>query len=370
MIRSPLHKKLVRQIENTGPMTLAEYMGLALMHPEHGYYATRDPFGTQGDFITAPEVSQMFGELIGLWAAQCWLDMGSPSPIQVIELGPGRGTLQSDFQRAIKSALPDFWTAMQLHLVETSETLAGVQAKTLSDLCARQPTWHQSLQQCPQGPFLLIANEFFDALPISQYIKADDGWHERLIGLEAEPGSNQLQFVAAVLPEPSDRLLPAPVRQSPSGTIAETCPVGQAITSEIAQRATHDPGIALIIDYGHTESAAGDTLQALKAHQYVGVFETPGEADLTAHVDFATLKSVAETAGASTTPVMTQSEFLTRLGIEARTQALTATASDKQRQDIESALNRLIAPDQMGTLFKVMALYSKDLPELPGFALS
>ncbi len=347
-----LSEVLRQHIRQNGPMSIAEYMAHCLMHPDHGYYTTRDPFGRAGDFITAPEISQMFGELIGLCLAQSWLDQGSPSPFVLAELGPGRGTLMADILRATKRVL-GFHNAMHLHLVETSEALRKVQLNTLSD---HQVTWADHLSKLPQAPLYLIANEFFDALPIRQFERHDSAWSERLIGLD---GTNLCFGQSAPMPRPD---LEHRLTDTKPGDLVETCPAAQAIAAEIGQRIANHGGLALIIDYGDWRSL-GDTLQAVQDHQSVDVLHTPGQADLTAHVDFEALAHATPSGYTKLTP---QGVFLERLGITARAQALAANLTGDAKIQHVKAHQRLTHPDEMGTVFKTMAFYPKDGPPPPG----
>jgi NADH dehydrogenase [ubiquinone] 1 alpha subcomplex assembly factor 7 len=346
---TPLDHLLMQRIAADGPISVAEFMGQALAHPEHGYYRHRDPFGAGGDFTTAPEISQMFGELIGLWCAVTWQAMGAPTPIHLVELGPGRGTLMADLLRAARR-VPDFRQAIRLHLVETSPTLRARQAQTLSDAV---PTWHDHLATVPHGPLLLVANEFFDALPIRQFVRRRGIWRERLVGLDAQ----RLAFVDGPAVD-----IAAPVAED--GQVFEINEPARSFAAEIGYRLAADHGAALLIDYGHAVSAPGDTLQAVHHHAYAPILEAVGEADLTAHVDF---QAVAEAAR----PAMghgpvTQGAFLRALGLEARTERLIK-ANPMQTSDIIAACRRLIDPEEMGTLFKVLALSHPDLPPPPGF---
>ncbi|TNE57999.1 MAG: class I SAM-dependent methyltransferase [Alphaproteobacteria bacterium] len=344
-------------------MTIAEFMTAALLDPIHGYYAKQDPFGPQGDFITAPEVSQMFGELIGLWAAETWIAMGAPESVQVIELGPGRGTLQADFQRAIARALPPFWQALNLYMVEASPTLTTHQQKTLEGKTHAPATWVSALADVPEGPMILIANEFLDALPVHHFEHLGGTWHERRVGLDV---AGALAFVTGKANNPAS--LPAALAASAQeGDIWEECPAAHETIAQIASRFTRHPGTALLIDYGHAESGFGETLQAVRSHEYAEVLAAPGDADLTTHVDFAALATTAHEAGARAAPLMTQGNFLTALGIQARAQALKQQADPDTARKIDIALDRLIGPDQMGRLFKVLTLHSKTVPTPPGF---
>lgn len=359
-----LHDLLVRRIALTGPISIASFMGEALGHPQHGYYITRDPLGAAGDFTTAPEISQMFGEMVGIWLADCWLNQGCPDPVHLVELGPGRGTLMADALRAT-ARVPGFHAAIRLHLVETSPTLRQRQAAALA---AYSPSWHDSLTDVPDGPTLLVANEFFDALPIRQFIRTPAGWAERKVGLNP---AGQLAFTFD--PSPGGALL-SPLHRGPSippGAIAETCPVGITIAAEIGRRLSAHAGAALIIDYGYDGPAVGDTLQALRAHRHVPVLDDPGSADLTAHVDFTALGQAARQAGAGVHPgvgaSIEQGGLLRALGIEARAAALTARATPAQQADIQSALTRLTSASSMGRLFRAIALTHPAAPTPAGF---
>ena len=358
-----LAELLARQIRAAGPLTIAEFMTEALQHPRLGYYATRDPLGAAGDFVTAPEVSQVFGELIGLWCADVWTHMGRPDPVLLVELGPGRGTLMADALRALAVA-PDFRRALRLHLVETSPALRALQAKTLA---VAEPVWHESLDQVPDGPLLLVANEFLDALPIRQFERRGGAWHERRVGL-AEDGVT-LAFMLAPSSSPHSVLIP-PLTGGADGSVAEVRPGAIRLATEVARRLAADGGAALFIDYGHVDSARGDTLQAVRRHRYHPVLEAPGSADLTAHVDFRAFADAAGAAGARICGPVTQRAFLRSLGIELRARQLLAKASPETAATIESGVHRLIDAGEMGTLFKVLALTHADLPTPAGFSAS
>lgn len=360
---SPLARHIARLISETGPISVGHFMALALGHPKHGYYMTRDPLGAQGDFTTSPEISQMFGELIGLWIAETWIAQGRPSPFILAELGPGRGTLMADAMRALRS-VPGFLEALQLHFVETSPVLAAAQKQNVPNA-----TWHDRFDTLPQGPLFLVANEFFDALPIRQFVRMERGWCERFVMLDEDGTEDEPHFVPAITPVPlaSDDLLPPAVRNAPVGSLSEVSPAAGAFAEDIAARLKSHGGAALIIDYGHAKSAVGDTLQALRAHKFVDAFEAPGEADLTAHVDFEALARAAREGGAVAHGPVEQGAFLRALGIKARAEALKARATPEQARDIDVAERRLTARDEMGSLFKVMALTAPDAPELAGF---
>lgn len=357
-----LHDLLVRRIALTGPISIAAFMADALGHPQHGYYITRDPLGAKGDFTTAPEISQMFGEMVGVWLADCWINQGRPDPLHLVELGPGRGTLMADALRAT-ARVPGFHAAIRLHLVETSPALRERQASALAGF---SPVWHDSLTGVPDGPLLLVANEFFDALPIRQFIRMPAGWAERKLGLD---GQGHLAFTFD--PAPGGALL-TPLHRDPAippGAIAETCPAGLAVAAEIGRRLAAAAGAALIIDYGYDGPAIGDTLQALRAHRPVPVLDNPGTADLTAHVDFTALAQAARQAGAWCSASVEQGAFLTALGIGARAAALAAHATPAQQADIQAALTRLTAPTSMGRLFRALAITPPAAPMPAGFAL-
>ncbi|MBU0726036.1 MAG: SAM-dependent methyltransferase [Alphaproteobacteria bacterium] len=358
--KGPLAELLARRIAANGPITLAEYMADALGHPEHGYYRSRDPLGAAGDFTTAPEISQMFGEMIGLWAAIAWQQMGSPDPVRLVELGPGRGTLMADFLRAAKGAA-GFLPAIDLHLVETSRPLRERQRRALlpSGIEAR---WHEDIGSVPDGPMLLVANEFFDALPIRQLQRLPDGWHERLV----DRSEGQAEFRVVVSPGRStgSALLHPRVRDTaPIGAIAEICPAGLGIMDAIGRRLASQSGAALIIDYGAAQSAPGDSFQAVKAHRFHDPLADPGAADLTAHVDFEALSTAARQAGAVPHGPIPQGAFLTGLGIEARAEMLRKAGAS----DVDTSLRRLLDAAEMGNLFKVLALTAPAAPTPAGF---
>ena len=346
------------RIRREGPLSVAAYMELCLNHPGHGYYRRGRPIGAAGDFITAPEVSQMFGELIGLWCAEVWRSMGRPRPVRLVELGPGRGTLLADALRAA-GTMPAFREAIDLHLVETSETLRAEQAARLGDA---RPTWHESFETVPPGPVLVVANEFFDALPIRQFERVGDSWRERVV--TAAPDSGALGFAVncAACPEA------AGLGAAPAGAIVERAPAREALAATLAARIAAHGGAALIVDYGHTRPGIGDTLQAVKRHRRHDVLDDPGSADLTAHVDFSALAAAARRAGADAFGPVPQGAFLQALGLDARADRLRQSASAEQAAAIDAARRRLVGADQMGTLFKALALAHPALGTPPGFA--
>ncbi len=350
---TPLALHLCEVIEAGGPITVADYMNICLLHPEHGYYATRDPFGTTGDFTTAPEISQMFGELLGLAIAQAWLDRGSPAPFILAELGPGRGTLMADALRAT-GRVPGFHAALDLHLVEASPVLRQIQRDTIG-----QPlTHHDAIETLPrEAPLYLIANEFFDALPIRQFQRSRNGWRERLVGLDG----TGLAFGLSAEIHPD--ALAHRLDDTKESDVVEINASAQAIAAEIAGRIGRTDGVAILIDYGGWRSL-GDTLQAVKAHKPVPPLASPGEADLTAHVDFEALARAAE--GAAGTEMATQGDFLRRLGIGPRAEALAANLEGDALNQHLAAYQRLTGAQEMGTLFKAMALCRPDTPLPPG----
>ena len=350
---TPLGAQIAAQIAATGPISLADYMATCLMHPEHGYYATRDPLGQAGDFTTAPEISQMFGELLGLCLAQCWLDQGAPAPFILAELGPGRGTLMADMLRATRG-VPGFHDGLELHLVEGSPALRDAQAKTLADAA---PHWHDSVGTLPAAPLFLVANEFFDALPIRQFQRAGSGWRERMVGLAGETLSVGLGPESA-RPELEHRL-----DDTSEGDIVETCAPGAVIAAEIGARIAEAGGTALIVDYGDWRSL-GDTFQAVSAHATADPLAAPGAADLTAHVDFEPLARAA--APATAARLCPQGAFLSRLGIGARAEALAARLTGAARESHLAAYRRLTEADEMGTLFKVLGLTPPGAAPPPG----
>lgn len=357
----PLAAAIARRIRREGPLSVAAFMALALHDPERGYYARRMPIGAGGDFITAPEVSQIFGELIGLCLADWWQRAGRPAPIVLAELGPGRGTLMADLLRAAAS-IPEFRAALDIHLVEASPPLRSQQRRLL---CEARPKFVAGCDELPDGPLLLIANEFLDALPIRQFVRGRQNWAERLVGVDAE---DRLIFAAGPESAALTLLVPEALRDAPTGAVAEICPAAATLAATLGGRLAHRPGIALFIDYGHVESRPGATLGAIRDHEPATVLDNPGACDLSAHVDFAAFAAAARAAGAMTYGPVTQGRFLLGLGAEQRLAALTARATPAQRRQLQSGLQRLIAPKRMGTLFKALALGSPGLPTPAGFA--
>ena len=356
-----LKENIIHQIETQGPLTVAEYMDFCLTDPAQGYYTTRDPLGMEGDFITAPEISQMFGELLGLWMADRWQQMGAPASVIVAELGPGRGTLMADALRASK-VVPGFRDALEVHFIEVSPILRASQANMVEGLSV-SARWHNSVSTLPRGPLLLIANEFFDALGIRQYERLKNGCAERYVGID----KGQLHFQNHSLKGAPDELDKTLLARVETGEIIEFCPSLAPIISEISKQIAAHGGAALIIDYGYSDDLAGDSFQAVKNHDFANPLENPGNADLTAHVNFAALARTASDAGVRVVGPVTQASFLCALGIEARAIQLKEIANSKQQTGIDSALTRLTGTDQMGRLFKVMGLLASDFETAPGF---
>jgi len=361
MTDGPLSEHLGELIAAEGPLSVARYMKEVLLHPEHGYYTRQDPFGTGGDFITAPEICQVFGELIGLWCAAVWQQTGSPDRIALVEFGPGRGTLMADALRAVR-IVPGFLDAAEIHLVEASPRLREIQRAALPGF---EVTWHDTPGTLPACPALMLGNEFFDALPIHQLVFRSGAWRERCIGREgAESG---LSWTERPAPADLTALIPANAGTPEDGDIFEISPAARTRMDEIARHLRRHGGAALFIDYGHGRSAFGDTFQAVKSHRPVNPLAAPGTADLTAHVDFDALLDTAAAAGCNSFGTVTQGAFLAALGIEQRVERLLQTATERQAATLRSGARRLIDPAEMGTLFKVVAVAAPGLQELPGF---
>jgi len=360
---SPLQPEIKKLIKTSGPMPVWRYMELCLTHPQHGYYVSRDPLGREGDFTTSPEVSQMFGELLGLWAASVWKAIDSPSVLRLIELGPGRGTMMADALRALR-VLPPLYQSLSVHLVEINPVLREKQKAALSG--ARSIEWHDNIDEVPEGPAVILANEYFDVLPIHQVVKRETGWHERTVEIDS---NGKLGFGFAAEPTPRfEVLLPPLVRAAPVGAVFEWRPDAEIM--KIATRIRNQGGAALIIDYGHIRSDAGDTFQAIARHSFADPLKNPGQADVTAHVDFQALARAAEDIGARVHGPVPQGEFLQRLGIETRALGLMAKATHEVSEDISSALKRLIGGGRggMGSMFKVLAVSEPNLTSLAGLS--
>ncbi|MFC4624874.1 class I SAM-dependent methyltransferase [Daeguia caeni] len=347
---SDLKQRLKRLIATTGPISVADYMAACLGDRDSGYYTTRDPFGREGDFITAPEISQMFGELIGIWCLGIWDALGRPDNVVICEIGPGRGTLMSDLLRTISKLAPDLVKTAKIAMIETSTRLAAQQRERLAHSGARIE-WFERFGAIPAGPLILVANELFDAIPIRQFVKLQGRFVERMVALDAAGNLHFASGAGGIDPA----LLPKGHEHAPDGTIFEAAPARTALMQEIALRIAEQRGAALAIDYGHLESGFGDTLQAMLKHAYDDVFAHPGEADLTSHVDFAVLEQTARNCGL-VTGMMTQGEFLLAMGLLDRAGRLGAGRDATFQERIRADVERLAAPDQMGDLFKVLSV--------------
>lgn len=342
-----LKKLILETIRDKGPMTVAEYMQLALGHPAYGYYMRQDPFGRKGDFITAPEVSQIFGELLGAWAATLWHQLGA-GDIALVELGPGRGTLMKDMLRAT-AHLPGFHDALCVVMVETSPALKRMQQAVLTGSHSRI-SWQKEPRELPQIPAVIIANEFFDALPIRQFVRTAEGLKEKLIDIDAEDP----QRLCFVIQEIGIRLIKGGA-YSGDEMVVESCPAARAAVHSVAAHLEQFGGGGLVIDYGYTGGSRGNTLQAVKGHGFHPVLEDPGAADITAHLDFDMMVNAFADHGIVTFGPQKQGAFLTRIGAEMRAEALLRRADPKQQEDIIRGLRRLVSPHEMGDLFKVLA---------------
>lgn len=360
-VLTPLAEKLGRRIAAQGPISLQDYMEACLYDPVHGYYKNKDPLGRGGDFITAPEISQVFGELIGLWAGETWRIAGEPHEVRLIELGPGRGTLMADALRALR-VLPGFLESASVHLIETSAPLRAAQERTLASV--RCPvSWHERIGEVPSGAAIVIANEFFDCLPVRQFAfdEAAGLWRERTVGFENGSFGFELSSKGMDVP-------PHPVPPGiEDGAIVEVRPGTAEILRSLAARAAVAPLAALIVDYGYSQPSSGDTVQAVRQHRYASLFEAPGEADLTAHVDFSHLVQSAKALKLDALGPMPMGEWLLRLGLEARVRQLMSRATAESAMEIRSRVSRLVDPAQMGVLFKAVVLTGGGLGRLPPF---
>ena len=354
---TPLDRLIRRKIAASGPIPVADFMSLALNHPEHGYYGARDPLGRAGDFVTAPEISQIFGELVGLWAAATWLQMGSPPRLLLVECGPGRGTLMRDALRAGR-LVEGFAQCVDLRLVETAAGLRRMQKAALSDA---RPRWHRSLDALPSGPMILIANEFLDALPVRQLVRTEDSWAERLVAHR----EGRLEFVVGEDLPDGCALVPPSVGRAERGTVFEVSPTARAAAARIGKRLARDGGAALFVDYGHDRSAPGETLQAVRAHRPADPLSRAGETDLTAHVDFEAVSDSLRREGACVHGPITQRQFLRALGAEQRTERLAAAAPPAKAREIRTATDRLTG--SMGALFKALAATAPGMAAPAGF---
>jgi SAM-dependent MidA family methyltransferase len=355
-----LKARIAGLIAAQGPISVAQYMTLALHDPQEGYYAAGDPFGKSGDFVTAPDVSQMFGELVGLWLAQAWEEQGRPSRPVLMELGPGRGTMMADMLRALKAA-PDLLAEAEIILVEASPHLAQVQRDTLKD-CGARITWRSQFEAPAGRPLFLVANEFFDALPLRQYVKTSRGWCERMVTAQEK----DLVFALAPMPAPR-AIIPEDRAGAPEGGVYEAQPAAIALVEAIAAHVQAQGGAALLIDYGYDRIGFGETLQAVRDHQPAEPLAAPGKADISAHVDFPALAAAARRSGAGVHGPLAQGQFLANLGIARRAQTLAAR-NPGEAPALAAALHRLTAPEGMGSLFKAMAFLPNGAVTAPGFA--
>ncbi len=356
-----LEGRIAALIAAQGPISVAQYMTMALHDTQAGYYATRQPFGSEGDFVTAPEISQMFGELLGLWCVQVWHDQGQPKGKRLVELGPGRGTMMADVLRAVR-AVPEFLEGLEVVLVEASPSLRSLQAERLKDIDI-PIRWTSRFDDSLGGqPLFLLANEFFDALPVRQYVKTGQGWCERMVVVR----DGALDFALAPLIVPA-AAIPSSRAAAPDGGVYESAPAATALAESIARMVAEKGGAALLMDYGYGEAAGfHETLQAVGGHEFADVLADPGENDLSAHVDFAALAEAARHGGASVYGPLDQGAFLTGLGLTERAERLMK-ANPQSAHLLFAAVERLIAPDKMGVLFKAMAILSRSAPKPPGF---
>ncbi len=355
-----IHKK----IQETGPITIAEFMAICLLDPNNGYYPTRDPFGENGDFITSPEISQMFGELIGLWCMQTWYDMGRPYKINLIEYGPGRGIMMQDILRSAKLD-QEFLSAINITLIEASPVLEAIQAETLYK-CPCPVNWASDIREIPYMPAIILGNEFLDCLPIKQFIQTNKklglkGWRERLVTIK----NNKLVFgISPIeLPEWQEKDFPTSHYKADQNDLLELCPAYSQIIDQLKKRSLKNNIRALFIDYGDTSTDFGDTLQSLKAHKKMDVFSDLGKSDLTTRVNFEYLTDLSIANNLSVTEVITQGDFLNNMGIKVRAKNLLK-AKPEAKNKILRQLNKLTSKNEMGELFKVICFQSKKL-ELP-----
>lgn len=360
-----LKQRIATMIAHTGPMPLADYMQLCLFDPEQGYYSNETAIGSAGDFVTAPQVSQMFGELIGVWCASVWEAMDRPDPFILAEAGPGHGTMMADMLRATAS-VKGFRRAARVRLIEAGATMANRQRKALAGVDA-DIEWMETPDRLPDGPLILVANEFLDCLPVRQFVKAGPVWRERCIG-QSENGELSSVLGSAVL---DADLLPADADREPDGAVFERAPAREAWTADLAARLAAGRGAALLIDYGHDRPGFGDTFQAMRGHAYADPLAEPGAADLTAHVDFEAVSRAASNEGTATSSIVAQGEFLPAMGLLERAGALGAGKPVEVQEGISDAVERLAGPRAMGKLFKVLALADHDtaqgLSGLPPF---
>jgi NADH dehydrogenase [ubiquinone] 1 alpha subcomplex assembly factor 7 len=358
---SDVARHLTDLIRADGPISVAEFMRIVLTARDDSYYRRADPLGARGDFVTAPEISQIFGELVGLWCVDVWQKLGAPKTFTLVELGPGRGTLMKDALRAARLA-PAFLSAVSVTMIEVSEALRRLQQDALREAPVAAHWLDRFEDLDVKGPLIVVANEFFDALPIRQWVRGAAGWSERCIGVL----NDMLVFGASGAID--GRFVPSAARGAPIGSIVETSPARAAIARMIGEAVTRNGGAALTIDYGFQGPALGDTLQAVKAHAFAEVLAEPGHADVTSHVDFAALRDAFLEGGAQVLPLATQGAFLNRLGAGERVRALKQAASEAQARDLDAAYLRLTGDKAMGSLFKVLCAYAPATLEPVGFS--
>ncbi|MEI9408760.1 class I SAM-dependent methyltransferase [Mesorhizobium salmacidum] len=354
-----LKSRIVDLIEAVGPMPINEYMALCLFDPRDGYYTTREPFGAAGDFITAPEISQMFGELVAVWLYQAWAAIGRPMPVTVAEIGPGRGTLMKDMLRTLSRLDPALANSAAFAMIETSPRLTEIQKQMLG-ATPLAVSWHETIDTLPRQPLLIVGNELFDAMPIRQFVRAGAEWRERMVGLD---DADNLCFFAGV-GSVDPTLLPGDAADAPQGAIVEIAPARTALMAAIAERIAAHGGAGLFLDYGHLRPGVGDTLQALRRHNHEDVLANPGEADLTSHVDFAALAATVRAHGLDAY-LSTQGNFLLGMGILERAGQLGADAGQAARDKLSDAVERLAGPQAMGELFKVLAIVPRGVAVRP-----
>jgi SAM-dependent MidA family methyltransferase len=357
-----LGEKIKTIIRANGPISVTDYFSLCLADPEHGYYRTREPFGIAGDFVTAPEVSQLFGEMIGVFMVHAWQRHGTPSGVRLVEIGPGRGTMMADMLRVIQRLAPLLYDHMHVHLVETSERLRDIQQETLQ-AHGDKVDWHVDFNDVPRGFTLLAANELFDAIPIRQFVRTATGFRERVVALDID---DEFTFTAGIATlDPA--MMPQNAPGTPLGTIFEVAPAREAVMSAICERLGNNGGTAVIIDYGHFATGFGDTLQAVRMHEYDPALANPGEADLTSHVDFQNLAETALAAGVHVNGCVYQGDFLIGLGLMERAGALGRGQDGIVQHDIQIAVDRLAnaGEGKMGELFKVLAVSSPAIDLMP-----
>ena len=363
---SPLEAYIKRLIKEMGPIPVSQYMSLVLGHPTYGYYQRQNPVGAEGDFITSPEISQVFGEICGMYLASMWQQIGRPSQTRLVELGPGRGTLISDILRAA-SFVPNFLKSLSIHLVETSRALRTQQENLLKKKFGEiEVNWHLRIDQIPEGPVLFVANEFFDALPADQFVKTPTGWSLRCVGLSK---SEELTFSERQLDQNFEFNIPFSIGEAAKiGDIYEICFPAHQVIKELSKRIGENGIGALVIDYGHIQAGLGDTLQAVSSHKYADPLIFPGDSDLTTHVDFSALHRIADLESTRVSGPINQGSFLESMGIIERTMIIARNMPPNLSKDFVTATKRLTEPKGMGSLFKVMVITNSQQPAPPGFS--